>query len=241
MKAFKSLLFFITGILGAFLVWSVVKIFLPLTPPLIENKSASKNINYNINLSRLFFNSNPRQNIPQNIQTLKGVKLKAVFTSKDKNFIIIEKNNKTYFVNLNENFEGYKLIKINPQSAVFKRGEREYKISFEKIKNFYSPEQNIKTIPKSKIDKYKKNLTRVWKEIGIIKTPEGYKITYIKPNSVFEKLGLKKGDIILEINNMNLKSDADAWKAYNSLQDAKEIELLIKRNYNIKVLRYEID
>ena len=241
MKAFKSLLFFITGIFGAFLMWSIVKMFLPLTPPLTENKSAYKNKTYHINLTRVFFNSNQKQNIPQNIQTLKGVKLKAVFTSKDKNFIIVEKNNKTYFVNLNENFEGYKLIKINPQSAVFKRGEKEYKISFEKIKNFYSSGENIKTIPKTEIEKYKTNLSKVWKEIGIIKTSGGYKITYIKPNSVFENLGLKKGDIILEVNGIELNTDADAWKAYNTLQNTKEIELLIKRNYNLKVLRYEID
>jgi general secretion pathway protein C len=246
MSIFKNLLIFIISFLLAFFIWSVVELFLPKTPPLVFIDN-SKLHSVNINLIPVFFNTSntKKPENPKNIQSLKGVTLKAIYNSKKNAFIIVEKNKKTYFINLNDKFLGYKLIRINPNSAIFEKNSKQYKLEFQKTKSInYTPIKNtqeIKPISRNTLNTYKNNFSKIWKEIGIVKTNEGYKITYIKPNSIFQKIGLKKGDIILEVNNIPLKTDADAWKAYNLVENANEVELLIKRNYNIKVLRYEIN
>ena len=95
-------------------------------------------------------------------------------------------------------------------------------------------------ISKKIFEFYKKRLSIVWSQIGIIKTDDGYKITYVKRPSIFSAIGLKKGDIILEINGKKLNSDADAWNLYKNIDKFNDIELKIKRNYQTKVLHYEI-
>jgi len=246
MSVFKNLLILIISFLSAFFIWSIIEMFLPKKPPLVFIND-SKLPAININLIPIFFNTSTTKTptTPKNIQSLKGVTLKAIYNSKNNAFIIVEKNKKTYFINLNDKFLGYKLIKINPESAIFEKNSKQYKLEFQKPKsiNYTSSKdtKEIKTISRNTFNEYKNNFSKIWKEIGIIKTNDGYKITYIKPNSIFQKIGLKKGDIILEVNNIPLKTDADAWRAYNSVEKANEVELLIKRNYNIKVLRYEIN
>jgi len=56
-----------------------------------------------------------------------------------------------------------------------------------------------KVINKKTFEEYKNNLSKIWSNIGIVKTKEGYTITYIKKGGVFDKIGLKKGDILLEV------------------------------------------
>ncbi len=242
MSVFKNVLIFIFSFVLAFFMWRIAELFLPKTPPVFIPEIKITTF-YRINLVNKFFVSS--QNAPTSIKTsltLKGVKLKAVYKSDKKAFVILDKNNKTYFVNLGENFQGYKLIKILPNEAIFEKNGKNYKISFEKIKSFKQTPNSGPVIIKRKTFKYyKTHLSEIWKNIGIIKTNEGYKITYIRPGSIFQKIGLKKGDVILEVNNIPLKTDADAWRAYNSIQNYPEVKLLIKRNFNIKVLRYEMD
>jgi general secretion pathway protein C len=244
MNAIKKLSFYILGIVFAFFIWSVAELFLPHVPPLFVPIQKSY-LFFKINLNRIF---TPSSNYtPQTQNTLKSLNnytLKAVFNNSKKGFVILEKNNKTYFVDLNKSIDGYKLIKINQLSAEFIKNGKKYVLTFKKIKtpNYSTMQDNEpKTISKNTLEEYKKNLSKVWKEIGIIKTKNGYLITYIKPNSIFEKMGLKKGDYILEINDIPLRSDEDAWRAYNTIDKFNEVNLKIKRNYNIKVLRYEIN
>ncbi len=243
MSVFKNILLFLTSFFFAFFIWGSVEYFLPKSPVIFI---PPKNFNkfYYFNLTNKFFTSNAQiQNENLKTLTLNGVKLKAVYNDGKKAFVIVEKNNKTYFVNLGEKFNGYKLVKVLNNSAVFEKNGKFYKINFEKIKTYAqtTPDNSPVIIKRDVFEYYKKNLAKIWQNIGIIKTPEGYKITYIKPGSVFQKLGLKKGDIILEVNDIKLKTDADAWKAYNSIQNYPEVEITVKRNFNIKVLRYELE
>ena len=58
----------------------------------------------------------------------------------------------------------------------------------------------------------------------------GFKILGIKKKSIFEKLGLKNGDIIKKINEYNLNSIDVAIELYQKLKSYK--------NFNIKLNRY---
>jgi ABC-2 type transport system permease protein len=60
------------------------------------------------------------------------------------------------------------------------------------------------------------------------------------PNFIVQ-IGLKRGDILLEVNGRILKNDADAWDLYKNADKFDEFEIKIKRNNQIKVLYYEVD
>lgn len=119
-------------------------------------------------------------------------------------------------------------------------------MSEEKIKNFKIKsvnafnEQPIE-VSRKIFEEYKNNLNKIWNDIGIIKTKDGYEITYIKPGSIFDKLGLHIGDKIIEVNGRKLKNDADAWDLYKNADNFNYFEIKIKRHNKIKVLNYEVD
>jgi general secretion pathway protein C len=242
MKNIKIFVFFF--VLPAFF-YAVLIPFLQTSPVNYINIKNSKHF-YNINLTKLFFNTKSSEIKPIKNITKLNFKLKALYSNGKKGFIIINDNKKNIFINLNETYKGYKLIKINLKSAVFKRNQKRYIISLsEKTDKNYTydntSENTSIVINKKTFKEYKNNLSKIWSNIGIIKTKEGYTITYIKKGSVFDKIGLKKGDILLEVNGVRLKNDADAWRLYKNIDKYRNFEIIIKRKNQTKVLNYEID
>ncbi len=238
--------FFAIPFLIGFVFWFVVFLFLPKFP--VYYIKADKEYDfYNINLAKIFFHFNKSiKKITPPVYSLKNIKLKAVYNDANGGFVIIEDKGKTHFIDLNQTYKGYRLIKINPKSAIFNKNDINYKIAFEKLK--FKNIQNVNTqnnlhlkIEKKVFNTYKNNLLKIWKNIGIIKIKNGYKITFIKHNSIFEKIGLKKGDILLEVNGRKLNNDRDAWNLYKNADKFTQFEIKIKRNNQIKVLYYEVD
>jgi type II secretion system protein C len=245
MQNFKYLLVFLFGISISALIWGISLIFLKKEPifyaPLKKDYSF-----YSIDLTNIFFNTSKIKKINP-IETLKGVKLKALYFNGKTGFVIIEEKGKTFFIDLGKLYKGYKLIQIGSNFAIFEKNAKKYKLELEKgkIKNTFS----IKTeeskpkiiVSKKTFDKYINNFNKIWQNIGIVKTKRGYLITYIKPGSIFEKISLRKGDILLEVNGRKLKNDADAWDLYKRAKKFDRFEVKILRNNKEKVLEYEMD
>jgi len=239
MKNFKFLISFILGFSLSGLIWGIISIFLSHRPYFYINTPKYYSF-YHINLYHLFFkNSNF---IPTNTITLTNIKLKATFLNGKKSFILIKDKSKTLFLNLNDTYKGYKLIKIMPNKAIFYKNGKNYEIKFkkEKIKNMPNF-QNTIVVSKKTFEEYKNNLNKIWQNIGIIKVNEGYLVTFVKKHSIFEKIGLKRGDILLEINGRRLRNDTDAWDLYRNADKFRFFEIKIKRNHKIKVITYEMD
>ena len=64
---------------------------------------------------------------------------------------------------------------------------------------------------------------------------------YIKEESIYEKLGLKKNDIILEINGFIVDSVGKALKLLEVLQSEREISLKVEREGSAVQFHYYID
>jgi len=237
MQYIKYPLWFMLGVVSAFFTVSLITFFLPSTPLNYQPKKEFEI--FNINLSNIFKTTH-KTTINTHLSPLRGVSLKAVYKDNKKGFIIIH-DKKNVFVDLNGYYKGYKLIKINQNSAIFEKNSKQYILKFKKenIKIDKIPSNTNIEIKKSTIQKIIDNPLQIWDNIDIIKTPKGYQITYIKPNSVFDKIGLKKGDIIIAINNQKL-NDTIAWKIYKNIQKYENLDITIKRNNSIKVIHYEI-
>jgi len=240
-------LFMFSFVLGA-LIWGVGFIFLEKKPTFFVKTDKNYTF-FRINLSPLFFKYQ-KTIIHKDINALNlnSITLKAIYKNKNGGFIIIENKRKTKFLDLNKSYNGYKLTFIGNTFAILNKSGKNYKITFKKIKNSnlkYKVNKTDETPPVNIIKKdvfkeYKNNLSKIWKNIGIIKVKEGYKITYINKSSIFAKIGLKRGDILLEVNGRKLKNDADAWNVYKNADKTDNFEIKIKRQNQIKVLDYEV-
>lgn len=70
------------------------------------------------------------------------------------------------------------------------------------------------------------------------KKTSGFNCSAISPGSMYEKLGLKSGDVITEINNKKIKDSAEAFLSLQKLQEAEKVDIRVKRQGRYKNLHY---
>ena len=195
----------------------------------------------------------------ENTYNINNLNLNAIYMDDKKNFIIIlDKNtNKNHFLSLNEEYEGYKLIEILKKEVVFFKNSKRYLLKMEKdqsnllkkieIKpsNQKTTQTQLKTITKNELLKYTSNLDNIFAEIDIEPVYkknklEGFLVNWVEDKGIFNKLGIQKGDIIIAFNDTALKSEADAFNAYENITKLTAVKLTILRNSVKKDLEYEI-
>ncbi len=69
----------------------------------------------------------------------------------------------------------------------------------------------------------------------------GMRLFAIRKGSMYEKLGLKNGDIIKEVNENSLSDPSQALKLFNQLKDEKSISVVLERAGADKNLSYSIE
>jgi len=108
-----------------------------------------------------------------------------------------------------------------------------------------SSSRNI-TIKRSQIDTALQDVNTLMKQVRIQPhfqngKPDGLRLTGVRPNSIFYKMGLKSGDIIVGVDGKNIESVDDALKFYQSLQSASKVQLELKRRGRPKTIEYNIE
>ncbi len=98
-------------------------------------------------------------------------------------------------------------------------------------------------IPKDMMLAYK-DMGKIFSSISIqafsINNDIKYKVRYVKPNSIFSKMGLKKYDFITQVNNQKFKSISEPIKYFQNLENLKDLSLTILRGNKTQELKYEI-
>ncbi|MDX2498396.1 MAG: type II secretion system protein GspC [Desulfobacterales bacterium] len=108
-----------------------------------------------------------------------------------------------------------------------------------------SSSRNI-TIKRSQIDTALQDVNTLMKQVRIQPhfqngKPDGLRLTGVRPNSIFYKMGLKSGDIIIGVDGKNIESVDDALKFYQSLQSASKVQLELKRRGRPKTIDFIIE
>jgi general secretion pathway protein C len=70
---------------------------------------------------------------------------------------------------------------------------------------------------------------------------EGYIITNIAPNSLYEKVGLQNGDVIIDVNNNHMQNANDILQVLNSMQSGGSLDMNIKRRGKNETINYSIE
>ncbi len=156
---------------------------------------------------------------------------------------------------MSEEYQGYVLKSILASSAVFLKQNQEYELSLEDVKkslsvfkvdNSQNNEDVQHNISRKDIERYTKAPESIWKDISIKELKDknkiiGFKVTGINPNSKFAYLGLKKGDIIIKVNNVALTSYKVAIDIYKNIDKLESVQIVVIREKQEKELVYEIN
>jgi len=184
--------------------------------------------------------------------------LKGLYGNATQGYAIVSlKSNsrKTTIIALGERFSGYTLKEILIDSAIFTKGSKEYILSLVKPKKGKSSISKVtrvaqssdaKSVARSDIMYYSKHPREIWKDISITEVKEygkikGFKVIKIRENSKFASLGLKRGDVIIRANNVDLKSYRDALNIYKNISKIETMQIVVMRNNQEVELVYEIN
>ena len=99
------------------------------------------------------------------------------------------------------------------------------------------------TIARSEIQASLKNINKLLTQARIrphLKDgkPDGFALSYIKANSFFTKLGLRRGDIIKSINGKQINTPEDAFSFYQALESGAPLSMEISRGGKPKTINY---
>ncbi len=264
---FQKFIPYIIVILFAYLISAIIFIFLPkIGIDFKENSSQSISYKkYDGFYSKIKVTNSKKIKktmVEKEISLLSRYKLKAVYstTSNSGWAIIQDTSSKTVILEKDQEFKGYTLTKLFKKYIIFEKDLNEYKLELPKNKDInYKIEKKTSRgneniivkndtiqVKRNFLNAYVKDINKVWKDINIKDLRrngkiEGFKIQKVSKNSVFEKLGLRKNDIIKSVNGSKIRSYSDAFKIYNAINNIDYLRLEVLRNNEIMELDYEID
>lgn len=101
-------------------------------------------------------------------------------------------------------------------------------------------------VKRSLIEESMQNLNQLMKDVRIRPhfrngESDGLIVSGIKGGSVFRKLGLRNGDIIMGVDGSKIESVDDAMKLYSGLNDLENMKVDIKRRGKTQTLNFNIE
>ncbi len=102
------------------------------------------------------------------------------------------------------------------------------------------------TIQRSMINESMNDINNLMKQVRIrphftAGQADGILLYGIKQNSMFKKMGIQNGDIIMGVDGTDIRSVEDAITLYDTLKNASEVKMQIKRRGKTKELLYHVE
>lgn len=69
---------------------------------------------------------------------------------------------------------------------------------------------------------------------------DGLAVSNIQPNSIFRRMGLRNGDILVGVDGQNFKSVDDALRLYDNLKTSDNVSVQIKRRGRLRTIDYNV-
>ncbi|OQX72735.1 MAG: hypothetical protein B6D59_07645 [Campylobacteraceae bacterium 4484_4] len=243
------------------LLWSVAFLFLEKGDIVIE-KPISYGYHYAATPAYLIL---PEAK-PASIQQIKAseritdIKLKGTYIEGEKGFVVIEESSGVVFVNKGENYKGYRLKEVYEDRAIFEKGGKNYEVLLKEEMRPSSQTGGGATssavsggasagsvrVARDELNDYIRHPNKIWKNIRIQEIRkhgriEGFRVNYVKKNSVFDRFGLKSGDIITAIDGNEIHSLGEVMRYYNDAANLEALTLTVKRGNEIVDIDFTVD
>ncbi len=101
------------------------------------------------------------------------------------------------------------------------------------------------TLQRSMIEESIQDINKLMTQVKIMPhlengQPSGLSVSNIQPNSIFRRMGLRNGDIIMGVDGEDIQSVDDALKLYQNLTNADGVKLQLKRRGSERTIDYSI-
>ncbi len=214
---------------------------------------------YRIISERNLFGSTDKESseIKINVDELEPTKLKLVLlgtvcSNSNSGFAVIEDTDKRKqeLCRVGDTVASAEVIKILHGKVILRVDDRDEILTIKESgtggtlgkKPAASPKGKI-TVSKTDIDDAFKNMSQMLTQVRIRPyfsegKPDGFMVSRIKQGSIFQKMGLKNGDVIQGVNDSPIGSADDMLGLYKGLQSGSEITLNLKRRGKQETLKY---
>jgi len=205
----------------------------------------------------------------QTVGSIKDITLLAIYSASDATVVTVEYKRKTKVIAKGEAIDGFVLEGAGSNYATFSKNAKTYRVNLQiKTKSnagvnsiapspvatpsASQPEGDVtdagdhKIVDKSLVAYYAKNMDDIYKNIGIAEVKkgnalEGFRVSFIRKGSPFEKLGMKRGDVIKAINGQKIDSYNVAFDIYKNIENIDNLTLVIQRGKEEMELEYEVN
>lgn len=259
-KAIYSFLFFHTVLIISFVSISLF-IFKTHTDFYIP-KIQKKQFDYNLLISK-WQDFKPVENSDKQNNLNYEIILTATSVG-SKNFALIKLNGKSYVVSTGQSVEGIKVKKIerdkivliiNNEDKIIKIGQKIGNISNQSNKQANNPSLNLpplesilpsNKIPKSELERLTSDPGIMFTQIRLIPFVEngqtkGFRFDWIQDSSLFQKMGIQVGDVLVAINNQQITSGEDAFRILQIIRNEPNFKITILRNGKTLDLNYFVE
>jgi len=249
---------------------SISLMFLPSSGEEFNPKVKVKPLYYRVRLSNNSAVIKPVIKKPKPkrvVSSMRGIKLIALYNASDNIVITVEKNRKAVVLSKGDKIDGFVLKSAGANYAIFVKNGKEFKLTLNATKTIGSQirpsrvkktilrktnnnqeikeENGVKIVNRNLLTSYTSNPKKIWKDIGISENKlngklHGFKINYVKKGSDFEKLGLKRGDLLTAINAEELDNLGAVMSLYGDINNIENLTLTVERNGKSKDIEYEI-
>jgi type II secretion system protein C len=255
----KHIIAFVTAIVVSKIVVIIVSAMLPSVSREYNSDTYSdraKRVDVSNILKDTTYNSQrPNASIKKRYDNLSII---GIYQKESGGYVIVKDstNQSTQILSPNDIYKGYKLIQIYKDGALFEQNSKLIKLvigTTSSIQNATDRSRepkrghsknssyNSKKISKSIIDEYSKDFKKVFDDIRVANSVNGYKISYIKDNSLASSVGLKVGDIITHIDDKSVKNSKNMINILSNLKDQKSLKVKLIRDNKKEEILYEID
>lgn len=183
--------------------------------------------------------------------------LKGLYGNARRGFIIVALKSspkKTFIISIGDTFSGYVLKSIINDGAIFTKDAKEFVLKIKLAKPDRSMKEyvtsaegsaSVHNVARQDIKYYEQHPNEIWKDIAINEIKEGgkingFKVTSVRKGSKMDRLGIKRGDIIIRANNVELNSYKAAFDLYKKINKLDTVQIVVLRNNEEKELVYEI-
>jgi len=170
-------------------------------------------------------------------------------------FIVIEERgkNKQRLYRLGDMIGSARLIKITRNTAIIKSTDREITLKIKEtpegslLSRSSAPQADMPNsgmaLSRGEVNEKLRDLKTIMTQAAVrpyfeAGAQEGFIISDIKPESLYQKLGLQNGDIIIDVNGKRMQTADDILQLVNIMQSGGNITLSLKRNGKAETINY---
>ncbi len=243
------------------LLWSVVFLFLEKGDIVIE-KPISYGYHYTATPAQVIlpFSERPKPEQIEASERITDIKLKGTYIEGEQGFVVIEESGGAVFVSKGEHYRGYRLKEVYEDRAIFEKGGKNYEVLLkEEIRPARESGGDISgptstagadggsvSVSRDELNDYIRHPNKIWKNIRIQEIRKhgriaGFRVNYVKRNSVFDRFGLKSGDIITAIDGNEIHSLGEVMKYYNDAANLEALTLTVKRGDEVVDIDFTVN